>query len=76
MRTLIAVILVGLIGVGLASCEQRYRYACQNPENWETPRCQKPLCEVNQECPEYVFADQKKMEQQITKEPAKNECPK
>ena len=31
----------------LAGCEQRYRYACQDPGNWESAQCQKPLCEVN-----------------------------
>lgn len=40
----------------LAGCfEQQYRYPCQNPENWESPDCKKPICEVNRDCPEYVF---------------------
>lgn len=40
----------------LAGCEQHYRYPCQNPANWQKPQCQKPLCDINQDCPEYVFA--------------------
>lgn len=51
-----------LILLALAGCEQSYRYPCQNPDNWQTKECQKPLCEVNQACPDHVFADQKRME--------------
>ena len=36
-------------------CENNYRYPCQNPENWEKKQCKKPLCEVNRDCPEYIF---------------------
>lgn len=64
-----ALVITGLVlAFMLASCEQRFRYACQNPDNWATPQCQKPLCEVNQECPEYVFSDQKRMEPWIGKD--------
>jgi hypothetical protein len=38
-----------------AGCEQKYRYPCQDPKNWETPECNKPLCEVNRDCPSYIF---------------------
>jgi len=33
----------------------RFRYACQNPENWGAAECQKPLCEINRQCPEHIF---------------------
>ncbi|CAB4143828.1 hypothetical protein UFOVP456_3 [uncultured Caudovirales phage] len=59
----------------LTACEQRYRYACQNPDNWESKQCQKPLCEVNQDCPEHVFNGQKSMELQVNKE-QKIDCAK
>lgn len=36
----------------LAGCEERYRYPCQNPENWENKYCQKPFCSANGTCPE------------------------
>lgn len=76
-----------IILLALAGCEQRYRYACQNPENWETKQCQKPLCEVNQDCPDHVFTDQKRMDQYIKGAPVvvepkeidkgvKNDCAK
>jgi hypothetical protein len=40
-----------------AGCEQRYRYACQNPENWAEEYCQRPLCEVNRDCPDLIIED-------------------
>ena len=38
---------------------ERYRYPCHNPANWETPQCQKPLCDVTRTCPEHVFKGQR-----------------
>jgi hypothetical protein len=37
----------------------RFRYPCQNPDNWETPQCQKPRCDVTRTCPEHVFKGQR-----------------
>ena len=36
----------------LAGCEERYRYPCQDPENWEQKICKKPFCSANGTCPE------------------------
>ncbi len=33
-------------------CQERYRYPCQDPENWEKKLCQKPYCSANGTCPE------------------------
>jgi hypothetical protein len=33
----------------------RYRYPCQDPENWGTEQCVKPQCEVMRQCPEHIF---------------------
>jgi hypothetical protein len=41
-----------------AGCQDRYRYECQNPNNWNTERCQKPKCEVHRDCPELIFKEQ------------------
>jgi len=41
--------------VMLAACGDQYRYPCQNPDNWNKPLCQKPLCDVNRTCPEHIF---------------------
>ena len=40
----------------LAGCEDRYRYQCQNPENFNIPACSKPRCEFDQTCPDYLVA--------------------
>lgn len=42
--------------MGLAACEDRYRYPCQNPDNFVKAECQKPKCLFTQQCPEYLVA--------------------
>ena len=37
----------------------RFRYPCQDPENWEKPICQKPACDVTRTCVEHVFKGQR-----------------
>ena len=36
----------------LMACEERYRYPCQDPDNWEEKQCKKPYCSANGTCPE------------------------
>lgn len=41
----------------LGGClEDRYRYFCQNPDNFVAEQCQKPRCLFTQTCPEYLVA--------------------
>jgi hypothetical protein len=40
----------------LTSCGDNYRYYCQNPDNFGAAQCQKPRCEFDQDCPEYLVA--------------------
>lgn len=41
----------------LGGClEDRYRYFCQNPDNFTAEQCQKPKCLFTQQCPEYLVA--------------------
>ena len=40
----------------LTGCEDRYRYFCQNPDNFHAEQCQKPKCLFTQQCPEYLVA--------------------
>ena len=37
----------------------RFRYPCQDPENWDKAICQKPACDVTRTCPEHVFKGQR-----------------
>ena len=54
-----------LLPLGLAyfSNGDRFRYPCQNPENWDKEFCQKPICEVSRDCPEYIFKGQENLTQ-------------
>lgn len=41
----------------LAGCgyDGSYRYECQDPQNWETPECNPPLCKVDGACTEALL---------------------
>lgn len=56
MNKLLLIVAIPLL---LAGCEQQYRYPCQDPNNWDNESCQKPLCEVNRDCPEHIFKENK-----------------
>lgn len=43
-----------LVLMCLAGCEDRYRYPCQDPDNWETKKCQRPRCAVSGTCPDQL----------------------
>ena len=51
MKLKLACILVPAM-LALTGCEERYRYPCQDPENWKEKICQKPFCSANGTCPE------------------------
>ena len=42
--------------LALMGCEERYRYHCQDPANWNQKRCQRPDCLFTQDCPDYLVA--------------------
>lgn len=60
----------------LMGCEDRFRYFCQDPKNFNAKRCQKPDCQFTQDCPEYLVAPilEKKVEQ-ISTNPAPSAVP-
>jgi len=37
----------------------RFRYPCQNPDNWENEMCKMPRCDVTRTCPEHIFKGQR-----------------
>jgi hypothetical protein len=59
MRKLIAIALSGLLMVSLSACGadslNRYRYECQDPDNWELKECNPPICEASQTCTKDVI---------------------
>ena len=59
----------------LASCDDRYRYFCQDPKNFPAKRCQRPDCLFSQDCPDYLVAPvlekQAQQPMQVASEPVK-----
>ena len=73
-------IVTALAALLLVGCDfEYYRYACQNPDNWDTAECQKPLCEVSRTCPEHIFKSETVVKAATissvpTARPLKGEC--
>jgi hypothetical protein len=38
---------------------ERFRYPCQNPDNWDKPMCKLPACDVTRTCPQHIFKGQR-----------------
>jgi hypothetical protein len=39
----------------VASCQDRFRYECQDPKNWYKSDCQPPKCEADGTCTKYLL---------------------
>ena len=53
------IILLLLLPIGLAYFGgDRFRYPCQDPDNWEKEMCKMPRCDVTRTCPEHIFKGQ------------------
>jgi hypothetical protein len=37
----------------------RFRYPCQDPDNWDKDFCKLPKCDVTRTCPEHIFKGQR-----------------
>jgi hypothetical protein len=49
-----------LLPLGLAMFSgDRFRYPCQDPNNWDKEICKLPLCDVTRTCPEHIFKGQR-----------------
>ena len=49
-----------LLPLALAFCGgDRFRYPCQDPDNWEKDFCKLPKCDVTRTCPEHIFKGQR-----------------
>ena len=60
-RKMVRFLLVLLVlPLGLSMCsEERFRYPCQDPANWDKDVCKMPLCDVTRTCPEHIFKGQR-----------------
>ena len=49
-----------ILPIGLAFLGgDKFRYPCQDPANWETAQCKRPLCDVTRSCPDHLFKGQR-----------------
>jgi hypothetical protein len=39
----------------LIGCEDRFRYTCQDPTNWNNAECKPPICTATGTCPEMLI---------------------
>jgi hypothetical protein len=63
----------------LTGCDSRYRYPCQDPDNWDQQMCKKPWCSADGTCPEDLQHYEKKTDgtafnQPQTKPATKGDC--
>lgn len=65
----IAALLI-LLGV-LGGCD-RFRYECQDPENWERRQCKRPYCSSTGTCPDQLV---KPEDAKVENEPVKTNQP-
>jgi hypothetical protein len=51
-RKLIALVSASLLAITLSGCgyQGHFRYACQDPVNWETAECKPPVCKATGTC--------------------------
>ena len=48
-----------IVLVMLSACEDRFRYPCQNPQNWELDECKPPICTASGTCPDQLVTIEK-----------------
>ena len=47
--------------LALSACQERFRYPCQDPANWENKECKPPICTATGTCPDDVTKAEKVM---------------
>jgi hypothetical protein len=45
----------GILVLSACGYDGGYRYSCQDPENWEAPECNPPICNVDGNCTETLL---------------------
>jgi len=49
------ILVAGILILSACGYDGGYRYSCQDPENWEAPECNPPLCNVDGNCTEALL---------------------
>jgi len=44
-------ILAAVFALLFMGCQDRFRYPCQDPKNWDKEECKPPLCTATGTCP-------------------------
>ena len=66
------ILIAALAVLALSGCQERYRYPCQDPNNWGEKICQKPYCSANGTCPEDLRHYEKNNQNSQSKIPQSN----
>ena len=53
--------LLPLAALALMGCKDRFRYDCQDPDNWNVEECKKPKCIASGYCTEYLITTEEKV---------------
>ena len=68
-------VIAGIAALMMSGCADRYRYPCQDPNNWELQECKKPWCSADGTCPEDLKHYEKETPAPApAKVPSKGEC--
>jgi hypothetical protein len=51
---------LSILLVVLTGCDDRYRYECQDPNNWGKTECKPPICTAAGTCPEMLAKPEEK----------------
>jgi len=46
---------LSILLVLLTGCEDRFRYKCQDPQNWSSAECKPPICTATGTCTEQLI---------------------
>ena len=55
LKLLALTVCVGILCGLLTGCDDRFRYPCQNPTNWNNVECKPPICTATGKCPEQLI---------------------
>ena len=68
-------VIAGIAALMMSGCADRYRYPCQDPDNWDLQDCKKPWCSTDGTCPEDLKHYEKETPAPApARTPSKGEC--
>jgi len=75
LKKIMAVSILAILFV-MSGCEDRYRYACQDPENWKNAECNRPQCVASGSCTDMIIEQEESTKVVASKplKPQKGDC--